>query len=166
MKKINEIYDDYMQKYFHEDTPIEDILSGEQMIGSNPFGRFFKKVFWDFKPLSDCIFASTSRKFFKMRDDVFTFIFRNSEYHLSVSFQFDTPESCNFCVFYQPVDYDGEDAVDLFSPGDCIHIADFESKNLEETTKILKDTFEVLLKKLRFTQEYNSIQEWRKIRGN
>ena len=39
MKKINERFDDYMQKYFHEDTPLEDILSGEQMIGSNDIGR-------------------------------------------------------------------------------------------------------------------------------
>lgn len=173
MKKINEIYDDYMQKYFHEDTPLEDILSGEQMVGSNEIGLFFKKLFWDFKPLSDCIHASTSQKFFKMQDDVFTFIFRNNEFHLSVSFNFtqgkgfiDRPDSCDFCVFYQPVDYDGEMAVDLFSPGECIHIGDFEDKNLEQSCKILKDTFEVLLKKLGFTKEYNSIQEWRKIRAN
>lgn len=166
MKKINERFDDYMQKFFHDDTPIEDILSGEQMIGGNSIGRFFKKVFWDFKPLSDCVHASTSRKFFKMQDDVFTFIFRNNEFHLSVSFYFDRPDSCDFCVFYQPLDYDGEMAVDLFSPGECIHIADFENKNIEETCKILKDTFEVLLKNLGFTKEYNSIQEWKKIRGN
>ena len=172
MKKINERFDDYMQKYFHEDTPLEDILSGEQMVGSNDIGRFFKKLFWDFKPLSDCVHASTSQKFFKMQDDVFTFIFRNNEFHLSVSFDFiginssRTNGRCDFCVFYQPVDYDGEMAVDLFSPGECIHIGDFEDKNLEQTCKVLKDTFEVLLKKLGFTKEYNSIQEWRKIRAN
>lgn len=165
MKK-NEAFDDYMQKYFHEDTPMSDLLSGEQMIGANTVGRFFKKIFWDFKPLSDCVYASTSQKFLKMREEVFSFIFRNSEYHLSVSFQFDSEDVSDFCVFYQPVDYDGDLALDLFSPGEGMHIGDYENKNVEETCKILKDTFEQLLKKLGFTSEYNSIQEWRKIRGN
>jgi len=165
MKK-NEAFDDYMQKYFHEDTPMSDLLSGEQIIGANSVGRFFKKIFWDFKPLSDCVYASTSQKFLKMRDDVFTFIFRNSKYHLSVSFQFYGSEICDFCVFYQTTDYDGEEAVDLFSPGDCMHVADYEDMNANQTCKILSDTFEQLLKKLGFTSEYNSIQEWRKIRGN
>jgi len=166
MKKINERFDDYMQKFFHDDTPIEDILSGEQMIGANPIGLFFKKVFWEFKPLSDCVHDSTSQKFFKMQDDVFTFIFRNGQYHLSVLFNFSSADSCDFCVFYQPIDYEGDMAIDLFSEGDFMHIADFENKNVDQTCKILKDTFEVLLQRLGFSKEWRSIQEWRSIRGN
>lgn len=166
MKKINERFDDYMQKFFHDDTPIEDILSGQQMVGANPIGIFFKKLFWEFKPLSDCVHDSTSQKFFKMEEDVFTFIFRNKQYHLSVSFAFQSSKICDFCVFYQPIDYEGDRAMDLFSEGDCMHIADFENKNVDQTCKILKDTFEVLLQRLGFSKEWRAIQEWRSIRGN
>jgi hypothetical protein len=165
MKK-NEAFDDFMQKYFHEETPISNILSGEQMIGGTPVGRFFKRIFWDFKPLSDCLYESTSQNYFKMTDDVFTFIFRNSEYYLCVSFHFEVLDKCDFCVFYQTNDYSGEEVVDLFSPGDCMHLADYENKSSDEVCKILRDTFEQLLKKLGFEDELNKLKEWRKIRGN
>lgn len=167
MKKINENYDDYMQKYYHEDTPMKDILSGEQIISSSPIQRFFNRVFLGFKPLSDCVSDATENSFFKMGDgEVFTFNFRNSQYHLSVNFEFTTEEICNFCVFYQPIYYDGDESVDLFSPGDCMHIGDYVGKNAVETCKILQDTFEVLLKKLGFNKEWTTIQDNRLVRGN
>lgn len=154
MKKINELFDDQYQKDNSGDAKFDP----SNVQKSNPILAYLHKIWFEIPVLEKCYLSPDENHFLTTNESalgpIMTFIVRNDEYHLSVTFYFPEWHKSNVCVLWQRSDYTGDIIVPLDDDSDYCHIGDFELVTSEEAADVLKNHFVPLLKRFNFPSYY------------
>jgi len=161
IKKLNELFDDEIQKNLNPDISKDDL---NKDIDNNfasvlsiqmPVSIFFKKLRYFVPVINRCI-VEDDNHFVTNDNDVFVFIIRNESFHVSVSIYFRSKSTIDMCILYQKSEYRGDVFIKDITTGetDYCYLEEFDNIDIDETINILNNNFLPLLKRLGFNEDY------------
>ena len=160
--KLNELFDDEFQQSLNPDLSKDDINGGRykdlDINFKNPISNFLKKIRY-FVPILDmCISREDQNHFIIKKNEILTFIIRNETFHVSISLYFRGMSNVDMCILYQKSEYRGDVLINDITTGDTeyCYIEDFDNLSVDSAIDVLKNTFLPLLKRLGFTEDYQS----------
>ena len=162
--KLNELFDDEFQQSLNPDLSKDDINGQYKNLDvdvnfKNPISNFLKKLIYFVPILDKCISKGGDQNHFIIqKNEILTFIIRNKTFHVSISLYFRGMSNVDMCILYQKSEYRGDDLINDITTGDTeyCYIEDFDNLSVDAAIDVLKNKFLPLLKRLGFTEDYDS----------